>query len=150
MLCFDGPLPLGSRRGIQSEFIRWAKGRPSVRSVIFVASTLYRLESGEADTLVALIAAVRDAGYRVALASVTDEALETLGRSGLADIIGLESIVASEYLAITSLHAAAHEGLDEPTVPSATWPRRSSNWRCMPMARCATPIGTSWRSARGS
>jgi len=117
VLRFDGPLPLGSRRGIQSEFIRWAKGRPSVRSVIFVASTLYRLESGEADNLVSLIAAVRDAGYRVALASVTDGALETLGRSGLADTIGLESIVASEYLAITSLHAAAHEGLDEPDCP---------------------------------
>ena len=49
VLRFDGPLPLGSRRGIQSEFIRWAKRRPSVRSVIFVANTLDRLERAEAD-----------------------------------------------------------------------------------------------------
>lgn len=117
VLRFDGPLPLGSRRGIQSEFIRWAKGRPSVRGVIFVASTLYRLESGEADNLVSLIAGVREAGYWVVLASVTDETLETLGRSGLADTIGLESIVASEYLAITSLYGAAHDGLNEPDCP---------------------------------
>ncbi len=120
VLRFDGPLPLGSRRGIQSEFIRWAKGRPSVRSVIFVASTLYRLEKGEADNLVSLISEAREAGYRVLLASVTDEALETLGRSGLADTIGLDSIVASEYLAITNLHAAAHEGLNEPDCPFRT------------------------------
>jgi hypothetical protein len=95
VLRFDGPLPLGSRRGIQSEFIRWAKRRPSVRGVIFVGSTLHRLERGEAENLVSLINAVREADYRVLLASVTDEAFETLGRSGLADTIGLQSIVAS-------------------------------------------------------
>ena len=117
VLRFDGPLPLGSRRGIQSEFIRWAKRRPSVRSVIFVASTLDRLERSEADNLVSLIEAVREADYRVVLASVTDEAFETLGRSGLADTIGLQSIVASEYLGITDLYDAAHEGLDEPHCP---------------------------------
>jgi MFS superfamily sulfate permease-like transporter len=117
VLRFDGPLPLGSRRGIHSEFIRWAKRRPSVRSVIFVGSTLHRLERGEAENLVSLIEAVREADYRVLLASVTDEAFETLGRSGLADAIGLESIVASEYLGVEDLYAAAHEGLDEPDCP---------------------------------
>ncbi|MBI5477503.1 MAG: STAS domain-containing protein [Deltaproteobacteria bacterium] len=117
VLRFDGPLPLGSRRAIQSEFIRWAKRRPSVRSIVLVASTLHRLERGEADNLGSLIQAVREADYRVALASVTDEALETLGRSGLADTIGLNDIVPSEYLAVADLHAAAHEGLDEPDCP---------------------------------
>ena len=117
VLRFDGPLPLGSRRGIQSEFIRWAKRRPSVRSVIFVASTLHRLERAEADNLAALIEAVREANYRVLLASITDEAFETLGRTGLADAIGLQSIMASEYLALEYLYAAAHEGMDEPDCP---------------------------------
>ncbi|HEY3352522.1 MAG TPA: SulP family inorganic anion transporter, partial [Polyangia bacterium] len=117
VLRFDGPLPLGSRKGIQSEFIRWAKRRPSVRSVVFVASTLDRLERAEAENLAALIEATREADYRVMLASITDEALETLGRSGLADSIGLQTIVPSEYLAIADLHAAAHEGLDEPDCP---------------------------------
>jgi SulP family sulfate permease len=117
VLRFDGPLPLGSRRGIQSEFIRWAKRRPSVRSVIFVAGTLDRLERAEADNLAALIEAVREANYRVLLANVTDAAFETLGRTGLADAIGLRSIIASEYLAIEDLYAAAHEGIDEPDCP---------------------------------
>jgi len=117
VLRFDGPLPLASRRAIQSEFIRWAKRRPSVRSIVLVASTLHRFERVEADNLVALIEAVREADYRVALASVTDEALEMLGRSGLADAIGLDDIVPSEYLAVADRHAAAHEGLDEPDCP---------------------------------
>jgi MFS superfamily sulfate permease-like transporter len=117
VLRLDGPLPLASRRAIQSEFIRWAKRRPSVRSIILCASTLHRLERAEAENLVALIQAVREADYRVALASVTDEALETLGRTGLADIIGLDDIVPSEYLAVADRHAAAHEGLDEPECP---------------------------------
>jgi MFS superfamily sulfate permease-like transporter len=117
VLRFDGPLPLASRHGIQSEFIRWAKHRPSVRSVILVASTLNRLQRSEAENLVALIEAMREADYHVVLANVTDEALEILGRSGLADAIGLQFIVASEYLAITDLHAVAHEGLDEPGCP---------------------------------
>ena len=117
VLRFDGPLPLGSRRGIQSEFIRWAKRRPSVRSVILVASTLDRLERAEADNLVALIDAMREADYRVVLASVTDEAFETLGRTGLADAIGLQFILASEYLGIDELYAAAHQGIDEGALP---------------------------------
>jgi MFS superfamily sulfate permease-like transporter len=117
VLRFDGPLPLSSRRGIQSEFIRWAKRRPSVRNVIFAASTLNRLERSEADNLASLIEAVREADYRVVLASVTDSAFEALGRSGLADAIGLDSIVASEYLGIIDLYGAAHEGLDEPDCP---------------------------------
>lgn len=117
VLRFDGPLPLASRRAIQSEFIRWAKCRPSVRGVIFVASTLHRLERAAADNLAALIEAVREANYRVLLASVTDEAFDTLGRTGLADAIGLQSIMASEYLGIDDLYAAAHEGIDEPDCP---------------------------------
>jgi MFS superfamily sulfate permease-like transporter len=117
VLRFDGPLPLASRRGIQSEFIRWAKRRPSVRCVILVASTLNRLQRSEAENLVALIEAMRVADYRVVLASVTDEAFEILGRSGLADAIGLQFIVASEYLAITDLYTATHEGLDDPSCP---------------------------------
>jgi MFS superfamily sulfate permease-like transporter len=117
VLRFDGPLPLASRRGIQSEFIRWARRRPSVRSVIFVASTLHRLERAEADNLLALIEAVREADYRVLLANVTDEAFETLGRTGIADAIGLQSILASEFLGIDELYAPAHEGLDESDCP---------------------------------
>jgi anti-anti-sigma regulatory factor len=85
--------------------------------VIFVASTLHRLERAEADNLLALIEAVREADYRVLLANVTDEAFETLGRTGIADAIGLQSIMASEFLGIDELYAAAHEGLDEPDCP---------------------------------
>ncbi len=117
VLRFDGPLPLGSRKGIQSEFIRWTKRRASVRSVVFVASTLHRLERAEAENLAALVQAVREADYEVVLASVTDEALESLGRSGIADAIGLAAIVPSEYLAIAEMLPWAHEGRDEPDCP---------------------------------
>ena len=117
VLRFDGPLPLGSRKGIQSEFIRWAKRRSSVRSVVFVASTLHRLERAEAENLIALVQAVREADYEVVLASVTDEALESLGRSGIADAIGLAAIAPSEYLAIAEMLPLAHEGRDEPDCP---------------------------------
>ena len=117
VLRFDGPLPLGSRKGIQSEFIRWAKRRANVRSVVFVASTLHRLERAEAENLIALVQAVREADYEVVLASVTDEALESLGRSGIADAIGLSAIAPSEYLAIAEMLPSSHEGRDEPDCP---------------------------------
>jgi anti-anti-sigma regulatory factor len=112
VLRFAGPLPLTSRRATQSEFIRWAKTRPSVEHVVFVANTLEHLTSIRADNLLALVDAMKQSNYNVTFAGFSDSAFETLARTGIADTIGLERFYPSETLAIADLYTQAHR--DDP------------------------------------
>ncbi len=117
LLRFDGPLVLASAKAIQSEFIRWAKQRPNVQNVVFLAQALHSLDHGEAENLLSLLAAVREAGCRVHVANLTDHALEDLARRGITGKIGLDDIFHSDLLALAAIHAIAHEGSDEAKCP---------------------------------
>jgi MFS superfamily sulfate permease-like transporter len=117
VLRFDGPLPLSNRRASQSEFIRWAKRRPEIRNIVFVAYALDRIDKVEAGNLAALVEAVREAGYRVVLTGFSDHALDALSRSGAAESIGLEHFYPSEALAIASIFTDAHADDEDEDCP---------------------------------
>jgi MFS superfamily sulfate permease-like transporter len=108
VLRFDGSLALFSRKAIQSEFIGWAKKRSTVQNVVFVASRLEDLDATAGENLLALVEAVRDAGYRVAFAGFSDRAFEAIARRGVADAIGLDSFYHSAAQALADLFALAH------------------------------------------
>jgi SulP family sulfate permease len=108
ILRFDGPSVLFASKPIQSEFIRWAKGRPGVEYVVFTVGGLHKLDAREARNLGLLVAAVREAGYRVAFAHFTDRAFEDLVRSGVADEIGADAIYPTEAMAVASFYHDAH------------------------------------------
>jgi MFS superfamily sulfate permease-like transporter len=108
LLRFDGPLSLYNRKATQSEFIRWAKTRSSVRSVVLLADKFDKLDSNEAKNLVALVKEVREAGYRVLVANLSDQAFEDLAHSKFADIIGPDSTFPTDTLAIAAIMLDAH------------------------------------------
>ncbi len=108
LLRFDGPLALRNRKAIQSEFIQWAKTRPSVRNVVFLADRLDKLDANEQRNLIALVKEVREAGYRVVLANLSDQAFEDLATSKLADLIGPNSTYPTDTLAIAAIMLDAH------------------------------------------
>ncbi len=117
LLRLEGALVLSSSKAIQSEFIRWAKGRPNVKGVVFLVHTIHTLGSAEAENLLVLVGAVREAGYAVALAGLTDAVLEALGRSGIADAIGVDSLYSDVALAFASMYSAMHAGSAENDCP---------------------------------
>jgi MFS superfamily sulfate permease-like transporter len=113
LLRLEGALVLSSSKAIQSEFIRWAKGRPNVKGVVFLVHTIHTMGSAEAENLLVLVGAVREAGYAVALAGLADAVLEALGRSGIADAIGVDSLYSDEALAFASMYSPLHAGAAE-------------------------------------
>jgi MFS superfamily sulfate permease-like transporter len=108
VLRLDGPSVLYASKPIQSEFIRWAKARSGVEYVVFLVGGLHKLSGREARTLGTLVAAVREAGYRIAFANFTDRAFEDLVRSGVADEIGVDDIYPTAAMAVASLYHDAH------------------------------------------
>jgi sulfate permease, SulP family len=117
VLRFDGPLPLSNQKASQSEFIRWAKKRPEVETIVFVGYTLDKIDTAEAENLSVLVAAVREAGYRVTLTGFSAHAFEALTRFGIVEAIGEASFYQSESLAIASVFTDAHAGSDEQACP---------------------------------
>jgi MFS superfamily sulfate permease-like transporter len=85
--------------------------------VIFLLSSIDRLDRAGAENLVALIDAVREAGYSASIANVSGRAFEALARRGSADAIGLDSIYASGMLALVARYTAAHQQCDESDCP---------------------------------
>ncbi len=110
VLRLDGPMALFDRRAIQSEFIRWAKERPGVRSIILKANKFDGLNLDEASNLAALVAEVREAGYLVAVAGLTDRAFEVLARNGIADELGMESFFPNGAAAVAGMYTRSHAG----------------------------------------
>jgi len=117
VLRLEGPLVLFSRKAIQSEFIRWAKTRPEVESVVFLANTIHQLGPSERENLVALVQAVRDAEYKVVLAGFTDRVFASLGRHGVIDTIGINDVYPSAASALASLFHEAHTHASEEECP---------------------------------
>lgn len=110
ILRIDGPMALYDRSAIHSEFIRWAKARPRVRGVVFIASKFDILKLREAENLCSLVESVREAGYHTAIAGLTNQAFEVLARNGIVDSLGPESFYAIASLATTALYVEAHSG----------------------------------------
>ncbi len=117
VLRLDGALVLSNWKGIQSEFIRWAKARPTVTNVIFLMSALGKFDEISAQNLVALVDALHEADYHVLLANINDRAFEDLARGGYADAIGLENIYLGGMLSIIACYSAAHQDSDEENCP---------------------------------
>jgi SulP family sulfate permease len=117
VLRFDGPLPLSNRKASQSEFIRWAKKRPEVENIVFLGNTLDKLDNSQSANLLALIEAVRDAGYKVALAEFPDRAFEALSRNNAAQAIGLDNFYPTGALAISGIFTEAHADDQEEDCP---------------------------------
>jgi MFS superfamily sulfate permease-like transporter len=117
VLRFDGALSLRSFRATQSEFIRWAKSRPTVRTVVLVASTFDQLDATQQENLGLFAAAVREAGYRLAFAGFSDSVFGGLARRGTADEIGLDSFYPSEITALADVFRGAHQDRSEENCP---------------------------------
>ncbi len=117
VLRFDGPLPLSHFRASQSEFIRWAKTRPEVENIVFAGQALDKMDRVEAENLAALVAAVREAGYRVSLTGFSERALEALTRSRVIESIGIDSFYHSEALAIAKMFTDAHTSDENESCP---------------------------------
>jgi MFS superfamily sulfate permease-like transporter len=117
LLRFDGPLALYDKKAIQSEFISWAKKRSSVRNIVLLANMLDKLDSNEQSNLVALVKAVREAGYRVVLANLSGRAFEDLARSRFADLIAPGSTFPTDTLAISAIMVDAHAADPEEECP---------------------------------
>ncbi len=119
VLQLQGPMVLSDRKAIRSEFIRWAKRRPTVRNVVLVASSVPQIDRPAAENLLALIEEMRAAEYRVACAGFSDASFDSLARLGVADAIGIENIFPLDLFAVAGLHPAAHIDSDEPNCPLA-------------------------------
>ena len=114
VLRFDGPFLLASHKAIQSELITWAKKRASVRSLVFLAQGLHKLDDNEVENLRAFVHAAQEAEYLLVFSGFSDPVFDQLARRGVADEIGLENIFPSESLAIQAVFASAHAaGCDE-------------------------------------
>ncbi len=108
VLRFEGQLVLYNQRAIQTEFIRWAKTRPGARNVVFLANKLDNLDRNEVENLVTLVEEVGDAGYRVVLAGLSEQAAEELAQARFADRIGRGSLFPTDTLAIAAIMLDAH------------------------------------------
>lgn len=117
VLRIDGPMPFADPTAMPLQLERWARGRPGIRDLVLVGSALGRLEARETGNLLEFVRTARARGFRVVLSSVPDQALELLGRTGVADAIGIEDIFASEPAALASLWDRAHSGSDEAPCP---------------------------------
>jgi len=124
VLRFGGPFILAHRKAVQSEFIQWAKRRVEVRSVVFDLSTIDSLSEVESQVLLALVEAMREAGYRLAFGGFTDRAFETIARNGVADTIGHENIYPDGLQAVAAVYSDAHgDELEEHCPLAGTLPR---------------------------
>ncbi len=117
LLRFDSVLSLVSGPAITTQFERWAAGRPTVGSVVFIAGALSRLTAHQAGSLLELVRHVRARGQRVLLCGLADRVFEVLARTGVADAIGLDELYPSESGALASIWREAHEGSDETSCP---------------------------------
>ena len=116
-LRIDGPFVLANPDALEAEFIRWVKNRLQVTHLLLVAHTLDKLTEKEAEKLFAVVERLREAGYEVAFCSFRDHVFETLGRTGVADRIGLDKIYPSQVLAVAGLWGEAHTNREEPDCP---------------------------------
>jgi MFS superfamily sulfate permease-like transporter len=116
-LRLEGVLSLVSGSAMITQFERWARGRAEVGTVVFVGAALSRLEALQAGNLLELVRNVRARGLRVVLCSLSDQAVEALGRTGVADAIGVEDLYPSETAALAAVWQDAHLGSDEESCP---------------------------------
>jgi MFS superfamily sulfate permease-like transporter len=116
-LRIDGPFVLANPDALEAEFIRWVKSRLEVTHLLLVAHTLDKLSEGEAEKLFVVVERLREAGYEVAFCSFRDHVFETLGRTGVADRIGLDKIYPNQVLAVAGLWGVAHDSKGEPGCP---------------------------------
>ncbi len=116
-LRFDGPMILANPAALELELTKWVKNRLDVTHMLLVAHTLERHGSNDARRLLELVERLRKADFTVAFCSFRDHVFEELGRSGVADEIGLENIYPSAELAVASLYAEAHRGRPEEACP---------------------------------
>jgi len=115
LLRFDSAAGFADEGIMIGEFERWRATREGVRTVIFVASALTRLEPAQAENLLALVRHTRRAGLRVALCRLPDPAFETLARTGVIDAIGVDDLYPSVSGALAELWGDSHPAPgDEP------------------------------------
>lgn len=117
VLRFDGAMSLRSIRATQSEFIRWAKTRPTVSTLVFLANTFDKLNAAQEKNLCRFAEAIRDAGYRIVFAGFSDSVFGNLARRGSADEIGLEAFYHSGPMAISGVYRDAHHTKQEERCP---------------------------------
>jgi SulP family sulfate permease len=117
VLRVDGPLPFADPAAMPHELERWAKRRPGVRHIVLVGTAVGRLEVRDAENLLRFVLGAREQGFRLALSSFADQALELLARTGAVDAIGIENFFAAETAALASLWDQAHAAGDEPSCP---------------------------------
>ncbi len=116
-LRFDGPLILANPAALELELTKWVKNRLEVTHILFVAHTLERHGSEDAQRLRELVERLRKAAFSVSFCSFRDHVFEELGRSGVADEIGLDNIFPTADSAVASMYAEAHRGHSEEHCP---------------------------------
>lgn len=124
VLRIDGPLPFADPAAMPAAFDRWRESRPEVRHLIFVGSSLDRIDGPGADHLLRFVLGLREQGLRVVLSHVPDHVAEVLARTGAADALGVEDFYATEPAALAALWRQAHaDGSEDPCPLAPLLPR---------------------------
>jgi MFS superfamily sulfate permease-like transporter len=108
---------LANPAALELELVKWVKNRIEVTHLLLVAHTLDKVDSIDAGRLLELVQRLRRAGFEVAFSSFRDHVFEVLGRSGVADDIGLDRIYPSPETALARLYDDAHVRHDESACP---------------------------------
>jgi anti-anti-sigma factor len=103
---------LSNLDALRAEFLRWAKSRPGVRNLMFVVHTINSLDSADAQRLLSFVRYLKEADYRIVFSSFNDPVFEVLGRSGVADEIGLDKIFPFDGLALADIFPRCHTSPD--------------------------------------
>ncbi len=117
VLRLDSASGFASRGVMISEFDRWRRNRPRVTTIVFVCTALTRLEPTQAENLFELVRHARQNGYRVTLCRLPDSLFETLARTGVGDLIGVDDIYPSVTGALAEMWGESHPSGEDLSCP---------------------------------
>jgi MFS superfamily sulfate permease-like transporter len=117
ILRIDGPMVLANPAAVERQLMRWVRDRLEVTHILLVAHTLTGLDAADSRRLLRLVQGIDKAGFKVSFAGLRDHVFESLGRAGVADVVGIEHIFSDEDLALAAIYGEAHRRSDEEDCP---------------------------------
>ncbi len=113
----DSPINRGSVRYVEEWVLQRVAERAELRQVLFVVHGMTDLDADGANRLAGLVTTLRSRGLGVAFSGVADNVLDVLERTGVVDTFGRDALYPTQAVAVASVWASAHVGVDEPGCP---------------------------------